>query len=77
MKLGELFEECEKEHLQKKIDRNDYLYCFYCIDKGLISLNDHRILDTLLSTPFYLHTFGALEWDPDALVEEGDELETV
>lgn len=33
-------------------------------------MNDQRLIDTLLSSKYYLHTFGALEWDPDGLIVE-------
>ena len=69
-KLGELFEDCEKDHTFQKVERNDYLFCFFCIYKGLITLNDQGLLEILMSTPFFMQTFGALEWDPEALVEE-------
>lgn len=66
-KLGEIFEEIEKEHLNKVQDRGEFLFCFFCIYKGLIALNDQRLLETMVSSNFFLHTFGALEWDPEAL----------
>jgi hypothetical protein len=47
------------------IDEN--LLCFFYIYKGLISLYDQRLLEMLLSNKYYMQTFGALEWDPDAL----------
>jgi hypothetical protein len=43
------------------------------IYKGLISLNDQRLIEALLSSNFYLHTFGALEYDPEALIEDFNE----
>ena len=68
-KLGELFEECEKEDENtEKIDKQSYLQCFFAIYKGLLLLNDQRLLEILMTDRFYIQTFGALEWDPDALV---------
>lgn len=68
IKLGELFEEIENESIRANKDIVDeHLLWFFCIYKGLISLNDNRLLETLMSNKFYLQTFGALEWDPDAL----------
>jgi len=68
-KLGDLFLECEKD--QRQLKEFEYLLCFFQIYKGLILLNDQRLIDTLLSSRFYMQTFGALEWDPDALITEG------
>lgn len=79
-KLGELFEECENEFLQRKnnytnsrkfeirsVHHEDNLLYFFYIYKGLIQLNDQRMLETVMSEKYYLQTFGALEWDPDGL----------
>ena len=68
IKLGELFDEIETESLKANKDMVDeHLLCFFYIYKGLISLNDNRLLETLMSNKFFMQTFGALEWDPDAL----------
>lgn len=72
-KLGELFEECEKEdENSEKIDRQSYLQCFFAIYKGLLLLNDQRLLEVLMTDRFYLQSFGPLEWDPDALVYDDE-----
>lgn len=42
---------------------------FFHIYKGLIQLNDERLLEILMSDKFYMYTFGALEWDPEGLEE--------
>lgn len=68
IKLGELFDEIETESLKANKDMVDeHLLCLFYIYKGLISLNDNRLLETLMSNKFFMQTFGALEWDPDAL----------
>ena len=68
IKLGELFDEIEADSYKNNKDIVDeHLLCFFYIYKGLISLNDNRLLETLLSNKFFMQTFGALEWDPDAL----------
>jgi hypothetical protein len=64
-KLGELFEEIENDLKQVVFDEN--LVNFFYIYKGLIYLYDQRLLEMLLSNRFYMQTFGALEWDPEAL----------
>lgn len=45
----------------------EILLNFFHIYKGLIQLNDERLLEILMSDKFYMYTFGALEWDPEAL----------
>ena len=62
-KLGTMFIEQEKINEQPGI-----LFCFFQIYKGLLLINDQRLTYTLLSSRFFLQTFGALEWDPDALM---------
>lgn len=52
------------------------MICFFFVYKGLILLNDQKLLETLMSDLFFQQTFGALEWDPEGLVQErynGDE----
>jgi hypothetical protein len=68
-KLGELFDEIEKEtkQLEYGMTREETLINLFYIYKGLIYLNDQRLLEMLLSNRMYLQTFGALEWDPEAL----------
>jgi hypothetical protein len=46
----------------------EYVICFFFIYKGLVLLNDQKLLEILMSNRFYLQTFGALEWDPEGLV---------
>lgn len=78
LKLGQLFDECEQDTHSKRADRNEYLFYFHCIYKGLISMNDQMLLEVLLSSRFYLQTFGALEWDPEALIDDrGDDGDAV
>ena len=73
-KLGELFEECEKEYESTEMnDRYNYLQYFFAIYKGLLLLNDQRLLEVLMTDRFYIQSFGALEWDPDALVYDDSE----
>ena len=38
-------------------------------------MNDSKLLEVLLSTRFYMQTFGALEWDPEALIDDRREEE--
>lgn len=45
----------------------DEILNFFYIYKGLIQLNDQKMLETIMSEKYYLQAFGALEWDPDAL----------
>ena len=49
------------------MQREESLVNLFYIYKGLIYLYDQRLLEILLSNRFYLQTFGALEWDPEAL----------
>jgi hypothetical protein len=35
-------------------------------------LNDERLLEILMSDKYFIDTFGALEWDPEALEETQD-----
>ena len=69
-KLGELFEECRPESKWHGDVVNHRLMHFLTNYRGLIQLNDQRLLETLMSNRFFLQTFGALEWDNDALFEE-------
>ena len=68
-KLGELFDEVERDPKQMEytMQREESLVNLFYIYKGLIYLYDQRLLEILLSNRFYLQTFGALEWDPEAL----------
>jgi len=68
-KLNELFTSCENDETIKKTEKNDFLICFFWIFKGLIMLNDQRLLEILLSKAFCMHTFGALEYDPEAMTD--------
>ena len=65
--MGELFEECEIEIKDKTKNEEEILLNFFHSYKGLIQLNDERLLEILMSDKFYMYTFGALEWDPEAL----------
>lgn len=40
---------------------------FFQVFKGLIQLNVEHMIEVLVSDRFYMATFGALEWDPDAI----------
>mmetsp|Transcript_29819 Transcript_29819/g.45490 ORF Transcript_29819/g.45490 Transcript_29819/m.45490 type:complete len:169 (+) Transcript_29819:1418-1924(+) len=67
--LGNVFNEQEKKReINKKI--MDELFQ---VTKGLIQLNDSNLVQTMLSTRFYLQTFGALEWDPEGLINPPNE----
>lgn len=72
-KLGELFTECEAEVNDRKSSAENLMPHFY-IFKGLIQLNDQRMLETIMSEKYYLFTFGALEWDPDGLQSPMDDV---
>ena len=80
-KLGELFEECEAGYLQRKQSRDqeisfeDEILNFFYIYKGLIQLNDQKMLETIMTEKYYLQAFGALEWDPDALEGQPEALD--
>lgn len=69
VKLGDIFEEVEKDHVEGLQDRSELLFYFFIIYKGLIALNDQKLLEVMVSQQFYLKTFGALEWDPEATIE--------
>jgi hypothetical protein len=49
IKLGELFEEVEKEHIEGIQDRSELLFYFFIIYKGLIALNEQKMLEIMVS----------------------------
>ena len=81
-RLKDLFSEVETllRQLQSDADADqsrcmqteDNMILLFQVYKGLIQLNIEQMLEVLVSDRFYLATFGALEWDPEALTQ-GDE----
>ncbi len=64
--LGQVFSEQEKKQESDKKMMDD----LFQITKGLIQLNPGPLVKTMLSTRFFLQTFGAPEWDPEGLISE-------
>jgi hypothetical protein len=81
-RLKELFAEVETllRQLQSDADADqsrcmqteDNMILLFQVYKGLIQLNIEQMLEVLVSDRFYVATFGALEWDPEAMAQ-GDE----
>ena len=60
--------------MRKGINSDETLLYFFYIYKGLIQLNDQRMLEIIMSDKYFVSTFGALEWDPDGLEVPDDQL---
>lgn len=80
-RLAELFTEVEQElqRLQSNpaeadapylVRAEDNLTLFFQVFKGLIQLNVEHMIEVLVSDRFYMATFGALEWDPEAITSK-------
>lgn len=45
----------------------EVLFNIFYIFKYMLSLGDSKLIETLVSEPFYKDTFGALEYDPELM----------
>ncbi|CDW88124.1 UNKNOWN [Stylonychia lemnae] len=60
-RIQNLFEKAEE------LDAQEYLFYMFHFFKALLSLNDTKLIETLLSKDFFMVTLGALEYDPEVI----------
>lgn len=80
-KLQEIFIAAENGYKlsQQKKDRNLFqasvrnLHSLFQIYRNLIALSNKDIIELLMQAPYWLTTFGALEYDPEVFLPMGDQ----